>query len=169
MQAVRRIVFDVTPDGVTPAAPQPAGVQGEHNAAAVVFRLGAPLLEAGYRCRIEFVDGAGRYDVTGLLEPQAREVTCLLPERWTRAGGTASVRLRLSELQEAADGTAQEQTVCSYAGRLTFAPREDGGGQRYAALSALVYRAEAAAARAEAAAERAEEAADAAEGPEAQG
>lgn len=47
MQAVRRIVFDVTPDGVTPAAPQPAGVHGEHNAAAVVFRLGASLLEAG--------------------------------------------------------------------------------------------------------------------------
>ena len=159
MQAVRRIEYVVTPAGITPADPQPAGVQGEHNAAQVAFRLDAALLEAGYRCRIEFIDSTGRYDITAPLEPQDGVISCLLPERWTRAGGTASIRLRLSVLRETADESVQEQVVCSYAGRLTFAPREDGGGERYTALSALVNRAVEAAARAEAAAARAEAAA----------
>ena len=133
MQAVRRIVFDVTPDGVTPAAPQPAGVQGEHNAAAVVFRLGASLLEAGYRCRIEFVDGAGRYDVTGLLEPQAGEVTCLLPERWTgrhRVGAAAAVRAAGGGGRHGAG--ADGLLVC---GTAHFCP---AGGQRRRAVCGAV-------------------------------
>lgn len=151
MQEIRRIEFAVTPGGITPTAPQPAGVQGEHNATMVVFRLDDTLAAGGYRCRIELVDAAGRYDATGLLEPANGEVSCLLPERWTRAGGTASVRLVLSVPEASDEGVMREQTVRSYAGRLTFAPRQDSG-ERYAALSALVRRAEEAAARAEAAA-----------------
>lgn len=54
----------MTEAGCCPPAPQYAGVQGDHNAAYVEFQLPAEL-QQGYRCRVEYVDGAAEWSDRG--------------------------------------------------------------------------------------------------------
>ncbi len=122
-QAIRTITFTATADGVTPAGPQFAGVQGEHNAAEVVFQLDDQLGKAAYIYRVEFVDGAGGFDTSETLTMNAsRQVVCPLPSSWTAAGGNGTIRLCAAQVT---DGS-EEQIVYTLAGRLVFAPRQSG-------------------------------------------
>ena len=163
MEAVHRIRFVPTDDGsgLLPSAPQYAGVQGDHNAAYVEFQLPAEL-QQGYRLRVEYVDGAGRMDLTGELTPSEGCVGVPLPRAWTAAGGCAVIRL----VATAPDVDGEEQAVYSAEGRLRFDGRDNAGEIEEAVgpgLLELIDSAEQAAAAAAAAASGAEEAAAAAE------
>ena len=49
--AIRTVTFAALPDQVSPCTPQDAGVQGDHQATAVVFELDPSLVSADYCCK----------------------------------------------------------------------------------------------------------------------
>lgn len=120
---IRTITFTAGAAGVTPDQPQFAGVQGEHNATKVVFSLDDALVKEEYKYRFEYVDVAGQFDTTEFVEVSGGQADCLLPEGWTRMGGTGVIRLCAVVLAE--DGT-EEQVVFTLSGRLKYASRDSG-------------------------------------------
>lgn len=122
--AIKTVTFSATPDGVTPAIPQDAGVQGDHQATAVIFRLDPALISVRYQYRWEFVDGNGRFDTTEAFSITAEqtEVSAPLLSAWTRAGGTAEIRLVITDPGQ--DGTEEPVTLYTLAGRLRFQGRD---------------------------------------------
>jgi len=124
MAFARTITFRANPEGVTPTGLQAAGVQGDHNAAAVVWKLEGALVNAAYRYRCEYVDGAGGWDTTRYLPLESgNTLTVPLPRAWTAAGGCAAIRLCVSEFVSG----EEEHTLYTLTGRLQFANRESGG------------------------------------------
>lgn len=133
--AIRTVTFTASSQRVCPQAPQEAGVQGEHQATAVVFRLDPELALPQYLYRWEFVDGNGQMDTTETFSLPAEgtqedgenelgtEVSVLLPRAWTKAGGIAEIRLAVSVL--AKDGQ-ELMTLYTLTGRLRFAARDTG-------------------------------------------
>ena len=133
--AIRTVTFTASSQRVCPQAPQEAGVQGEHQATAVVFRLDPELALPQYLYRWEFVDGNGQMDTTETFSLPAEgtqedgeneagtEVSVLLPRAWTKAGGIAEIRLAVSVLAE--DGQ-ELMTLYTLTGRLRFAARDTG-------------------------------------------
>lgn len=121
LTAVRTVTFSVTANGVEPAAPQQAGVQGEHHATEVIFTLPDAWVQAGYRFRVEWVDGMQSTYVSDWLELQDHAVSVLLPQAWTAAGGIGE--MRLAAVLEG-DSAATSQTVYSHAARLSFLSRD---------------------------------------------
>ncbi len=133
--AIRTVTFTASSQRVCPQAPQEAGVQGEHQATAVVFRLDPELALPQYLYRWEFVDGNGQMDTTETFSLPAEgteedgeneagtEVSFLLPRAWTKAGGIAEIRLAVSVLAE--DGQ-ELMTLYTLTGRLRFAARDTG-------------------------------------------
>ena len=101
-EPIRTLRVQADANGVRPSNPQYAGVQGEHNATRVIFALDEALLRAEYRYRFEFVDSMGGLDAGGEATPVDGELSCLLPEPWTRAGGCGT--LRLCAVAAGADG-----------------------------------------------------------------
>ena len=122
-EPIRTITYQVTPDGITPAAPQPAGVQGEHRATQITFQLDAQLQQSGYRYRAEFTDSAGDFDTTAFLPLEGGSVTVEMPRGWTRHAGVGEVRLCIAQLD---DQGGEEQTVYTFAGRVQLSPRTEG-------------------------------------------
>lgn len=123
-EPIRTLRVQADANGVRPSNPQYAGVQGEHNATRVIFALDEALLRAEYRYRFEFVDSMGGLDAGGEATPVGGELSCLLPEPWTRAGGCGT--LRLCAVAAGADGQ-EEQVVYTLPALLTFATRESAG------------------------------------------
>lgn len=123
-EPIRTLRVQADANGVRPSNPQYAGVQGEHNATRVIFALDEALLRAEYRYRFEFVDSMGGLDAGGEATPVDGELSCLLPEPWTRAGGCGT--LRLCAVAAGADGQ-EEQVVYTLPALLTFATRESAG------------------------------------------
>ena len=123
-EPIRTLRVQADANGVRPSNPQYAGVQGEHNATRVIFALDEALLRAEYRYRFEFVDSMGGLDAGGEATPVGGELSCLLPEPWTRAGGCGT--LRLCAVAAGADGQ-EEQVVYTLPALLTFAARESAG------------------------------------------
>ncbi len=122
-EPIRTITYQVTPDGITPAAPQPAGVQGEHRATQITFQLDAQLQQTSYRYRAEFTDSAGDFDTTAFLPLEGGSVTVEMPRGWTRHAGVGEVRLCIAQLD---DQGGEEQTVYTFAGRVQLSPRTEG-------------------------------------------
>ncbi len=91
MERVINVTVTAT-GGIAPAAPQYAGVQGEHNACRVVFDVSAWSAEP-FLYRGEFVGGDGAGGTTDVLEVKNGCVSFLLPATWTAAGGRAVARL----------------------------------------------------------------------------
>ena len=117
----RQIEFTIGDDmKITPTAVQEGGVQGEHNAAQVIFHL-PEALEIGYQLFLEAVDGSGGYDRTPALTVSAGAVTQDIPRAWTNAGGV--LLLRLSAVAADADGTVT-QTIYTFDARLRLHSRE---------------------------------------------
>lgn len=117
----RQIEFTIGDDmKITPTAVQEGGVQGEHNAAQVIFHL-PEALETGYQLFLEAVDGSGGYDRTPALTVSAGAVTQDIPRAWTNAGGV--LLLRLSAVAADADGTVT-QTIYTFDARLRLHSRE---------------------------------------------
>lgn len=120
LTAVRTVTFTVTASGVKPVTPQWAGVQGEHHATEVVFKLPAEWEGIGYRFRVEWVDGMQATHVSDWLTAADNAVSVLLPQAWTAAGGIGE--MRLAAVLEA-ETAASSQTVYSNAARLSFMNR----------------------------------------------
>ena len=117
----RQIEFTIGDDmKITPTAVKEGGVQGEHNAAQVIFHL-PEALETGYQLFLEAVDGSGGYDRTPALTVSAGAVTQDIPRAWTNAGGV--LLLRLSAVAADADGTVT-QTIYTFDARLRLHSRE---------------------------------------------
>ena len=134
--AVRWVSFTVTADAISPAVPQWAGVQGEHRATGVSFEVPEEWIDAGYRFRVEWVDGMQAFFVSDYLEVEDGRVKCLLPAAWTAAGGTAEIRLAAGWVGETPEAC---QTVYSAAGRLSFTGRDEKQPTRAQAESSIAY------------------------------
>ena len=162
-EAIREILFHVTPDGIEPSGPQPAGIQGEHNATEVKFQLDEALVKDGYFYRFEFVDGTGGMYTTDFVTPEGNAVAVKLPAAWTASGGCGTLRLCVAELSE---DYQEEMVVLSFAGRLLFSGR-DSTSPLYSyyepGLSGLIESTHAAAENANTAADEAREAAQGAD------
>ena len=159
-EPIRTLRVEADASGVRPSTPQYAGVQGEHNATQVIFALDAALLREEYRYRFEFVDSLGGLDVGEEAAPAEGELSCLLPEPWTRAGGCGT--LRLCAIATGTDGQ-EEQVVYTLPALLIFALREGAGpleNEVKTNLSALMGEAAGAAEDAAQAAETARDKAD---------
>lgn len=142
--SIRTIVFTVEETGeVSPALPQYAGVQGDHNATTVRFDLPDALYDAKWKYRIEYVNGNGCFDSTVFIDPEFivdknRCVRTDLPSIWTESGGVAEIRLCAFE-----EDSGME--MFSAVGRLSFKSREtDGGVIGENSISALIIAADAA-------------------------
>ena len=163
-EAIREILFHVTPDGIEPSGPQPAGIQGEHNATEVKFQLDEALVKDGYFYRFEFVDGTGGMYTTDFVTPEGNAVAVKIPAAWTASGGCGTLRLCVAELSE---DYQEEMVVLSFAGRLLFSGR-DSTSPLYSyyepGLSGLIESTHAAAENANTAADEAREAAQGADG-----
>ena len=162
-EAIREILFHVTPDGIEPSGPQPAGIQGEHNATEVKFQLDEALVKDGYFYRFEFVDGTGGMYTTDFVTPEGNAVAVKIPAAWTASGGCGTLRLCVAELSE---DYQEEMVVLSFAGRLLFSGR-DSTSPLYSyyepGLSGLIESTHAAAENANTAADEAREAAQGAD------
>lgn len=134
--AVRWVRFAVTAEELTPSTPQWAGVQGEHQATGVSFEVPPEWIEAGYRFRVEWVDGMQAFFISDYLQVEEGQVTCLLPTAWTAAGGTAEIRLAAEWV---GDTPEECQTVYSAVGRLSFTGRDRQQPTLARAESSLAY------------------------------
>ena len=122
-ESIRTVDFTVTEKDISPAAPQWAGVQGEHQATRVRFKLPESLIGKGYHFHVEWTDGMQAFGMSEqLTATDDGKVAYLLPSAWTAAGGTAEVRLCAGK-----DETDEEhgQVFYSAVGRLTFSPRDE--------------------------------------------
>lgn len=122
-EPVRTITFSASLKGVTPSAPQDAGVQGDHMATRVVFTLDAELISPDYRYRFEYIDGAGGGDSTEFLTLEGSTLSVDIPAAWTAAGGCGTLRLCAVVLDE---DNNEEQIVYTLTGRLLYASRDEG-------------------------------------------
>lgn len=170
--AIRKIVYTVNINGISPAAVQRAGLQGEHNATTLEFNISQELAEALFEksskdklvYRIEAHTGTGEKNSTlpedvVISDGRIKEFTLNYGlENWlTRGGGNISVYLIFSIL--AADETLID--IYSYPARLKLESVPDGrytDGQNYESVAKLSVAATEAAERAEAASDEAEEA-----------
>ena len=136
--AVRTVDYTIEEGCLIPATPQYAGIQGEHQATKVAFRLPEAWSGVGYVYRVEYVDGwLGRH-TSALLTPAQGSVSLLLPDSWTAAGGTGEIRLEAARL---GGESSEEQILFTQAGRLYFSPRElgeSGPRSREEGLSTLI-------------------------------
>ena len=113
--AVRTVDYTIEEGCLIPATPQYAGIQGEHQATKVAFRLPEAWSGVGYVYRVEYVDGwLGRH-TSALLTPAQGSVSLLLPDSWTAAGGTGEIRLEAALL---GGESSEEQILFTKAGRL---------------------------------------------------
>ncbi len=123
MQRTITFTVDAT-GGISPAAPQYAGVQGEDKATAVLFDLSAWSGE-NYFYRAEYVSGAGQGDTTDVLVPDSEnKVSVPLLKSWTTDGGRAVVRLVASVAVQ--DG--EYQTVMSVDAPIYYRSKEEMTG-----------------------------------------
>ena len=111
--------------GVSPSAPQYAGVQAEHNATQIVFDVQAwQTVNPAFLYRLELVDSLGDYATTDLLPVESGKVRQLLPGAWTMHGGNALLRLTASQMTEG----AEEQVAYTASAWVFFDARDTGSG-----------------------------------------
>lgn len=122
--AVRTITWTVGEDmEVSPASIKKAGVQGDHHATLVEFKVPVKL-QTGYNLYIQQLSSTDSYDITDALTVEEGKVSFLLPISWTQDGGKAILRLVASE-RDVAEGTEPE-TVYSDKARIVYADRQTG-------------------------------------------
>ena len=129
--AIRTITFEATLDGISPKAPQNAGIQGEHNATTVVINLSTQLItelnKPNTYYRFEFVDCMGQFDTTEnfTLSSGAIGVNIDIPNGWTSSGGNAELRLVIVRLNV---DNNEEMILYSLPCKLKFEGRDTGTG-----------------------------------------
>lgn len=142
--AIRTINYTVKESGITPATQQFAGVQGEHNATALVFALDAGLLatireKAGENkvvYRFDVHDGAGGVTPTDPLPLTDAAPVYLLENKISRIGGSIQVFLIITEIEN----EQTEMELYSFPALLRLKDKQDGplnDGENYESLSTL--------------------------------
>lgn len=120
----RTVDFIATDQSVTPSSPQDGGVQGDHNAVIVRFRIDSTLASDEYHYRWEFLDGNGRMDTTDSFQITVDDtyayISVPLIQAWTAAGGIGEIRLVVSKLNEEGE---EEITLYTKGAKLRFASR----------------------------------------------
>ncbi len=104
--AIREIKYTVTADGIDPAAQQPGGIQGDHNATKLVFTLEQDFYESIINeadgktviYRFEGFDCLGKM-TAGEPFPLVQTMTYPLENWLTKEGGTIKVHLVLSVME----------------------------------------------------------------------
>ena len=123
----RRVTFYAGVDSLSPAVPQYAGVQGDHNATALTFVLEQALCSENYLYRVQSIDGMGNFDTTDLLKIEDNSLTVPLTALWTQAGGVGEIRLVISRLSE---DLSEEQVLYTLSGHLYYDANADNQPQR---------------------------------------
>lgn len=163
--AIRNIEFSVSADGISPAGAVAGGLQGEHNATKIVFKLDNGLKNTifeGYPnavFRFDAYDGSGAVFSTFpsplFADGDVVAIEFLLENRLTRAGGTASVYLVISE----SNSSETALDLMNFPALISLADvPEDApfSGENYDSISTIGEVAAASAQLAQSAAERAE-------------
>ncbi len=142
--SIRTINYTITANGITPAAQQFGGVQGEHNATELVFTLDAALLETIREktgenevvYRFDVHDGAGGVTPTDPLPLTDEAPTYLLENKISRIGGNIQVFLIITEIKN----EHTKMDLFSFPALLRLKNKQDGPlneGENYESLSTL--------------------------------
>lgn len=101
--AIREIIYNVTPAGVTPAYHLWGGVQNEDNATNVVYVLDSTYLETlgaldNLRFRIDFNSASAGYEPSENLTLNNSRIERAIPQRMTQYGGQMECTLVISRI-----------------------------------------------------------------------
>lgn len=143
--AVRKIEYCVDTSGIQPAVKQFGGIQGEHRATELVFKIDKPLYDsltaqgvdgAKLIYRFDGYDGQGGCSKSDIKDLTKENVSYLLEERLTRFGGIVKVVLVITLLKN--DSTEME--LFSFPALLQLKNLPEGtevGGESHESMSVL--------------------------------
>lgn len=128
--AIRRIEYTVAAEGISPATVQQGGIQGEHNATELLFKLDDTLLEAVRKeagedkvyYRFETYNGAGNKVSTEPIELDNNSFSFLLKNTLTRFGGNIQIVFVISVIKD----ESAEMVLYSYPAILKLKNKPDG-------------------------------------------
>ena len=131
------LIFNVSKDTAAPSgderSPLRAGVYGDKGQATVTFNLSEDVpFGDDYYYRVEIVDGAGGYDVTGPMAAENGTVVVDIPTAWTTPG-VAALRLVAVETDAEGNENARFHSLPMY---IYFDDRNDGSAIRVQAEAA---------------------------------
>ena len=106
--AIREITYTLSPSGISPAAEQFGGVQGDHRATKLTFKFNGDLVTALNACknlhfRFDAYDGEGNVCQTEGELSEDNSLEYFLEERLTRAGGKIAVVLVCTQVNDSAE------------------------------------------------------------------
>lgn len=100
---MRKILYTVGIDGITPDDIQYGGIAGEHNATELIITVSSELYNIISECyyyRIDAVDGAGTHFIGKAEHITGNPITYCVPQSVTAAGGKAEIRIIFSQIVE---------------------------------------------------------------------
>ena len=100
---MRKILYTVGIDGITPADIQYGGIAGEHNATELIITVSSELyniISETYYYRIDAVDSAGTHFIGKAEHITTNTITYRVPQSVTAAGGKAEIRIIFSHIVE---------------------------------------------------------------------
>ncbi len=101
--AIRTVVYDVSGSGSVAEALAWGGVQNEHNATEIIYKIDPAYLSAlGEKLffRIDFSSAGAGYDPSENLTLRDNTVSRLIPQKFTQYGGEMNTALVISRLSE---------------------------------------------------------------------
>ncbi len=137
--AIRKVIFNVSASGVTPANYQWGGVQGEDNATEVVFQIQEDFIalinEGGgdIKYRIDFYSSLAGYQPSGNLNLSENILTRSIPKIITQYGAETICTLNITRLYE----TEVEEEILSLPVTLFFTVNEKNDSKVLTNLSAF--------------------------------
>ena len=100
---MRKILYTVGIDGITPDDIQYGGIAGEHNATELIITVSSELyniISETYYYRIDAVDSAGTHFIGKVEHITGNPITYCVPQSVTAAGGKAEIRIIFSHIVE---------------------------------------------------------------------
>ena len=100
---MRKILYTVGIDGITPDDIQYGGIAGEHNATELIITVSSELyniISETYYYRIDAVDSAGTHFIGKAEHITTNTITYCVPQSVTAAGGKAEIRIIFSHIVE---------------------------------------------------------------------
>ena len=100
---MRKILYTVGIDGITPDDIQYGGIAGEHNATELIITVSSELyniISETYYYRIDAVDSAGTHFIGKVELYTGNPITYCVPQSVTAAGGKAEIRIIFSQIVE---------------------------------------------------------------------